>query len=271
MRDILISAPAEAADPLTQPAAPALASPPALGASRANYVYAQLRDDIFELRLLPGDRLTEGAIAERFNVSRTPAREALQRLQGDGLMQGYVRGGWEVVPIDFKRFDDLYEMRELIETFAVRRLCQRDGPLSAELSGLLDQLDAIWLAPPGARLTDGREVAMLDEAFHLALVSATDNDELAAALQRVTDRIRVVRRLDLVYGDCIDETYAEHAVILAAIRAGDTDQALACITQHIHGSQAEVRKLTVHRLHSVRTKAERAAVSGAPPKGRGTI
>jgi DNA-binding GntR family transcriptional regulator len=264
MRDILIPASVETAEPITAPA-------PGGAASRASYVYSQLRDDIFELRLLPGDRLTEGAIAERFNVSRTPAREALQRLQGDGLMQGYVRGGWEVVPIDFKRFDDLYEMRELIETFAIRRLCQRDAPLSPELNRLLDQLDAIWQAPPGARLTDGREVAVLDEAFHLALVSAADNDELAAALQRVTDRIRVVRRLDLVYGDCIDETYAEHAAILAAIRAGDTDAALACITRHIQGSQAEVRKLTVHRLHSVRTKAGRAAVSGAPLKGRGTI
>ena len=271
MRDTLISAAAATAEPET-PAAPASATtPPGAGASRANYVYAQLRDDIFELRLLPGDRLTEGGIAERFNVSRTPAREALQRLQGDGLMQGYVRGGWEVVPIDFKRFDDLYEMRELIETFAIRRLCQRDGPLSAALSDLLDQLDVIWQAPAGERLTDGREVAALDEAFHLALVSATDNDELAAALQRVTDRIRVVRRLDLVYGDCIDETYEEHAAILAAIRAGDTNAALDCIARHIHGSQAEVRKLTVHRLHSVRTKADRAAVTGAPPKGRGTI
>jgi DNA-binding GntR family transcriptional regulator len=270
MRDILIPASAEAAEPVT-PTTPASALTPGGGASRANYVYAQLRDDIFELRLLPGDRLTEGAIAERFNVSRTPAREALQRLQGDGLMQGYVRGGWEVVPIDFKRFDDLYEMRELIETFAIRRLCQRDGPLSAELDRLLDQLDAIWQAPPGERLTGGREVAMLDEAFHLALVSATDNDELTSALQRVTDRIRVVRRLDLVYGNCIDETYEEHATILAAIRAGDTEVALACITQHIQGSRSEVRKLTVHRLHSVRTKAEHATDSGAPSKGRGTI
>jgi DNA-binding GntR family transcriptional regulator len=173
MRDILIPASVETTESITAPA-------PGGAASRASYVYAQLRDDIFELRLLPGDRLTEGAIAERFNVSRTPAREALQRLQGDGLMQGYVRGGWEVVPIDFKRFDDLYEMRELIETFAIRRLCQRDTPLSPELNRLLDQLDAIWQAPPGARLTDGREVAVLDEAFHLALVSAADNDELAA-------------------------------------------------------------------------------------------
>src|SRR5471030_927252 len=80
MSDILI-------DPFSLPAT-------SRSASRAEHVYFSLRDDIFEMRLLPGDRLTEGGIAERFNVSRTPAREALQRLQTDGLMQGYVRGGW---------------------------------------------------------------------------------------------------------------------------------------------------------------------------------
>jgi len=233
---------------------PAGAAPPGAvrGRSRAEVVYLQLRDDIFELRLLPGERLTEGAIAERFDVSRTPAREALQRLQSDGLMQGYVRGGWEVVPIDFKRFDDLYEMRELIETFAVRKLCV--APSSEAVQRLLADLSEIWEVPRAARERDGRKVAELDEAFHYALVAATGNDELAAALERVTGRIRVVRWLDLVHGDCLDETYDEHCTILDAIRAGDGATALARMEAHIRGSQAEVRKLTLHRLHSVRTK-----------------
>lgn len=222
------------------------------GVSRAEVVYQQLRDDIFELRSLPGERLTEGAIAERFGVSRTPAREALQRLQSDGLMQGYVRGGWEVVPINFKRFDDLYEMRELIETFAVRKLCV--VPLDEDVRRLIDDLGEVWNVPAAVRNRDGRKVAELDEAFHYALVEATGNDELTAALQRVTDRIRVVRWLDLVHGDCIDETYEEHGAILDAIRAGDLAAVVARTAAHIRGSQAEVRKLTLHRLHSVRTK-----------------
>jgi DNA-binding GntR family transcriptional regulator len=108
--------------------------------------------------------------------------------------------------------------------------------------------------PAAARERDGRKVAELDEAFHYALVAATGNDELAAALERVTGRIRVVRWLDLVHGDCLDETYQEHGAILDAIRTGDAATALAHIEQHIRGSQAEVRKLTLHRLQSARTK-----------------
>ncbi|HEY3600262.1 MAG TPA: GntR family transcriptional regulator [Paraburkholderia sp.] len=265
MNDLSVPSLTEAATALVSPAA-ARESSAASAVSRAHYVYNRLRDDIFELRMLPGDRLTEGTIAERFNVSRTPAREALQRLQGDGLMQGYVRGGWEVTPIDFKRFDDLYEMRELIETFAIRKLCRRAAPPGPDVLRMLDGLDAIWQVPVDARLRDGREVAALDEAFHQTLIAAADNDELSAALQRVTDRIRIVRRLDFVYGDCIGATYAEHATILSAIRTANHDEALDCLTQHIRGSQDEVQKLTLHRLYNARTNEERNTGFRAPSK-----
>ena len=237
--------------------------------SRADHVYFSVRDDIFDMRLLPGDRVTEGSIAERFDVSRTPAREALQRLQSDGLMRGYVRGGWEVVPIDFKRFDDLYEMRNLIETFAVSKLLS-SGPLSGSVLQMLDRLDAIWHVPRDRQTRDGRELVALDEAFHHALVRAADNEELGNAMQHVTDRIRVVRRLDLVYGDCIDETYDEHAAILDAIRSRDAGQSVALMERHIEGSRAAVRTLTAERLQSARTAMKPDRTPYAPPRSRRT-
>ncbi|MFP3569156.1 GntR family transcriptional regulator [Paraburkholderia sp. SIMBA_030] len=238
--------------------------------SRADHVYFSVRDDIFDMRLLPGDRLTEGSIAERFGVSRTPAREALQRLQSDGLMRGYVRGGWEVVPIDFKRFEDLYEMRKLIETFAVGRLVAADTSLSGSVTQMLDRLDAIWNVPHAQRIRDGREMVTLDEAFHQALVTAADNAELSAAMQRVTDRIRVVRRLDLVYGDCIDDTYDEHVALLDAIRNREAERSVALIARHIEGSRAEVRSLTAERLQRARTAMEPHGAPYAPPRLRRT-
>lgn len=261
MSDILI-APFLEIDP-----APALAR----ASSRADHVYLRLREDIFDLRLLPGDKLTEGSVAERFDVSRTPAREALQRLQSDGLMQGYVRGGWEVVPIDIKRFDDLYEMRELIETFAVRKLCTASNASRPAFDDLLGALERVWKVPRKKRSRDGREVAALDEAFHHALVRAADNEELTSAMQRVTDRIRVVRRLDLVYGDCLDETYEEHAAILDALRARKLSRSLERVSRHIEGSHAEVRKLTMHRLQSARTALGPDSAPYAPPKQRRTV
>ncbi|WP_321869324.1 GntR family transcriptional regulator [Paraburkholderia tropica] len=237
--------------------------------TRADRVYYTLRNEIFDMHLLPGDRLTEGAIAERFAVSRTPAREALQRLQSDGLMQGYVRGGWEVVPIDNKRFDDLYEMRQMIETFAVRKLCSGEAP-QAELHLLLDALDRTWKVGRAQRIADGHRLVELDEALHHALVAAAGNDELTATMQRVTDRIRVVRRLDLVHGDGIAETYDEHAAILDAVRRGDSALSVELVSRHIGGSQASVNGLTLQRLRAVRTDTGRDVVAHAPARPRRT-
>jgi DNA-binding GntR family transcriptional regulator len=252
-----------AASPKT--ATPQTATQSARAASRADRVYIQLRDDIFEMRLPPGKRITEATVAERFQVSRTPAREALQRLQSDGLMQGYVRGGWEVIPIDFKRFDDLYEMRELIETFALRKICGAPGALASEVASMLDALAEIWEVPPEQRIRDGRDVAALDEAFHQALVDATGNEELMSAMRNVTDRIRIVRRLDFVYGNCAPQTYEEHAAILRAVRERRTSEAVCLIEEHIRASRTEVRKLTLQRLQDARTTV---ALTAPPPHPR---
>jgi DNA-binding GntR family transcriptional regulator len=225
---------------------------PVKAGSLPEYVYARLREDIFEMRLLPGDQITETEVASYFKVSRTPVREALQRLQSDGLMQGYVRGGWEVVPIDFKRFADLYAFRSLIEVHAIERLCHHDSQINI---GLIEGLKKVWCVSPAQRQTDGRVVAALDEVFHQTLVRATGNLEMANAFDRLTDRIRIVRRLDFVYGDCVESTYEEHAAILAQIDARAVSAATDLITEHIAGSHAEVNQITLHRLHSARASA----------------
>jgi DNA-binding GntR family transcriptional regulator len=251
-------------------ASPKTAAPSNRAASRADRVYIQLRDDIFEMRLPPGKRITEATVAERFQVSRTPSREALQRLQSDGLMQGYVRGGWEVVPIDFKRFEDLYEMRELIETFALRKICSTQDTLATEVASMLDALAAIWEVPPEQRIRDGRNVAVLDEAFHQALVDATGNEELRLAMRNVTDRIRIVRRLDFVYGDCAEQTYEEHAAILRAVRERRTGEAVCLIEEHIRASRTEVHKLTLQLQDARTTVAPTAPPAHSQPRPKST-
>lgn len=257
-------------NPATLAVPSAAAGESAKSGSLPEYVYAKLREDIFEMRLLPGDQITETDIATYFEVSRTPVREALQRLQSDGLVQGYVRGGWEVVPINLKRFEDLYEFRKLIEVHAVNRLC---AGLAGELvdnsainGALIDSLKAVWCVPLSERLTDGRLVAALDEAFHQTLVRASGNLEMATAFDRLTDRIRIVRRLDFVYGDCVQSTYDEHAAILAQISAHASAEANRLITEHIEGSHAEVNQITLHSLHSARAAAATERVRYAAVK-----
>jgi DNA-binding GntR family transcriptional regulator len=120
------------------------------------------------------------------------------------------------------------------------------------------------------RIADGHRLVELDEALHHALVAAAGNDELTATMQRVTDRIRVVRRLDLVHGDGIAETYDEHAAILDAVRRGDSALSVELVSRHIGGSQASVNGLTLQRLRAVRTDTGRDVVAHAPARPRRT-
>ncbi len=92
----------------------------------AETVYAKIKTEIFDFRLLPGDRFTETELAERFAVSRTPVRDALYRLKRDGHVDVEFRAGWTVCPMDFARFEELYELRTLLECTAVERLCQAE-------------------------------------------------------------------------------------------------------------------------------------------------
>lgn len=232
--------------------APPSAAPraPAERRSLAVTVYEQLKRDVAEFRLVPGDRFTESEICERLGVSRTPVREALLRLQQEGFVQVLFRSGWRVLPFDFDRFDQLYDLRMVLESTAVQRLCDDDSRVDR---ALLEQLGGTWLVPAAQRSTDGAAVAQMDEAFHCTLVEAAGNAEIARVHRDVTDRIRIIRRLDFTREARIDATYEEHGKILRAIQRRRGDQAALLIRAHIGASQAEVRKITLHQVHQARS------------------
>ena len=219
-------------------------------ANLAEQAYAQLKEMIHDFALLPGDRFSESEMGARLGVSRTPVREALFRLRNEGFLAVESKSGWYVKPIDFDRLDQLYDLRVLLELASVARLCARSSDPPE-----LEALKAAWLVPAGERLADMREVGALDELFHATLVRAAGNAEIAKVHWDVTERIRIVRRLDFTREDRIDATYVEHAKILRAILQRKLDQAQLLLKSHIEQSKAEVRKITLGTLHEARLRA----------------
>ncbi|TBU91549.1 GntR family transcriptional regulator [Phytopseudomonas dryadis] len=218
----------------------------------AGRIYLQLKDDIFEFRLLPGDRFSEGDVAERMAASRTPVRQALHRLEREGYLELYFRSGWQVRPFDFEHFEELYEVRIVLELEAVRRLCVR--PIG-EQSPALEALTRTWMVHHEQRLHDGALVAQLDERFHCQLLEIAGNREMARLHREVSEKIRIIRRLDFTQAPRVHATYDEHARILDAILARRGEEAQLLLRTHIEVSKAQVRKITLHRLHSARQRA----------------
>jgi DNA-binding GntR family transcriptional regulator len=215
----------------------------------AEQVYLRIKDDLWDFQLLPGDRFTESEIAERCGVSRTPVRDALYRLKREGYLNVGFRSGWSVQPFDFKRFDELYDLRIVLECAAIERICSMEA-----MPAVLADLKAVWGVPASEHEKDPRRMAQLDEDFHATLMTAADNLEMAAVHADLTEKIRVIRRLDFLKDQRVDATYEEHAKLLRLISRRKATEAAILLRSHITQSKMEVRKITLHMLHEARNR-----------------
>jgi DNA-binding GntR family transcriptional regulator len=219
-------------------------------ANLADQVYTRLKAELHDFLWAPGDRFSEAEIGQRTGVSRTPVREALFRLRNEGFIEVESKSGWFVKPIDFGKLDQLYDLRVVLELASVARLAARN-----EDPPELESLKAAWLVPASERLSDARAIGALDERFHAALVSAAGNAEMARVHQDVTERIRIVRRLDFTRADRVEATYQEHAKVLRAVIQRKLDHAQMLLKAHIEQSKSEVRKISLHAMHQARERA----------------
>lgn len=221
----------------------------------ADQVYQQLKDDIGNFVLFPGDRFTEHELCDRLEVSRTPLRQALARLQQEGHIEVLFRSGWRILPLDFQKFDQLYDLRILLEISSIKKIVARPNCNEKnEVSHLLQSLTETWLVPVAARSVDSRQVSIWDEEFHCEIVRAAGNEEISRVHWDITERIRMIRKLDFTKRPRIDATYTEHKKILQAIIAGDATLACDLMEMHIQASQREVRSITLLQLDTARRR-----------------
>ena len=104
------------------------------------------------------------------------------------------RSGWQVRSFDFTRFEELYDLRIVLEMEALRRLCTGQPGTAAE--HILKTLHDTWCVAPALRTGDGQQVFVMDEHFHCQLVEAAGNGEMTRLHAEICERIRVVRKLD---------------------------------------------------------------------------
>ena len=231
--------------PATRKSARVLTLP---SATLAEQAYGRVKQSIFDFTLMPGDRFSEAEVSRSIGVSRTPLRQALQQLQREGFVQVFPKSGWRVAPLDFDVFDQLYDLRVLLECHAAQRLCQIEE--RPQLRALAD----VWLVPPDERRMRPDDVRVLDESFHNELVRASGNAEMARVHQEITERIRIVRRLDFTKRPRVAATYDEHARILRALTRRRAEEATRLLAAHIEQSKLEVRHITLDMIYRARER-----------------
>lgn len=206
-------------------AAPAAPTRPQPAAER---VYAYVKQAVLERRYAGGELLTEGELAEAVGVSRTPVREALLRLEVEGLLRLYPKKGALVLPVSAREIVDVVETRLLVEVHAARKAVPLSASVLSQLEELLERQKQL------AEAGDLAEVAVTDRCFHATLVKATGNEILARLYDQLRDRqLRMGVAVMHAHPERIAKNIAEHTEILQALKDGDTEAAVAAVQGHV--------------------------------------
>ncbi len=197
-----------------------------------DHAYRSLKEMAIRYELRPGDKINEVAIAQKLNLSRTPVREALNRLVVENLIEFETGRGFVARRLDLEEILQLYELRIALETAAFRLSCER-----AKIEDV-DALETSWTDATGENYENmtHEEIAAADEDFHRSLTQLSQNDEIVAVLDRITAQIRFCRLIDLEVNSRKEVLYSEHIAILDHLRKREVDAGVEVISKHIHVS-----------------------------------
>ncbi|WP_431120650.1 GntR family transcriptional regulator [Variovorax paradoxus] len=219
-----------------QPATITIAPLEVRSASLAEQAYASLRTLILDRKISAGSPLQEGRLADELRISRTPMREALVRLAGEGLLVRRDARSYAVRALGTKEYFDCMRAREIIECEAIALAV--DKITEAQL----DELDAD-LKTLDAGVHDEIEHWHFDDRFHQLISSASGN----VVLPRLVEELRVNARLFRLHSPLHRqrENHEEHGEIISALRARDPERARAAMRAHLRSLQEDVKRALV--------------------------
>jgi GntR family transcriptional regulator, rspAB operon transcriptional repressor len=203
------------------PIVPALLMDRPAGANHTETAYYTIKRRIIELELPPGGQFTEAELAREWSMSKTPVREALARLQRDGLVDSIPRAGYSVRPITLRTTEALCDFRSIVEPKAAEMAARRGIP-----------------GPGLARLEQLAESEHFE--FQAIIANASGNDRLAWSIASVLDDLERVLRMVLSILRWSPSRVAERAAIVDALRRRDPEAAYAAMLARTQSSHSEI-------------------------------
>ncbi|MER8235020.1 GntR family transcriptional regulator [Streptomyces sp. NPDC101490] len=202
------------------------------------FVLEELRRAITSGELSPGGQIRQDALAARFEVSRVPLREALKALEAEGLVVHHVHRGYFVAELSLGDLEEIYRIRELLETEAVRRAVRRlpDG-IVATLEGVQRRVERA--AEEGDVSTMGAE----NRLFHFTLIEASGMPRLVRLITTLWDSTDAYRALYYTQGPHRKRAVREHRAVISALRQGDEDAVVHWLDEHRAHTVAALRSV----------------------------
>jgi DNA-binding GntR family transcriptional regulator len=191
--------------------------------------YLHIRQAIQTHQLKPGDRLREVDLAKTVGLSRTPIREALARLETEGLIVHDPIRGIQVAELDYEMTTELYFIREVLEGTAARLAAQHASDIEISILNELCEQYAV--------ATDQAMLSLRNRQFHDTLYRCSHNRYLIKSLTTLHDTLMLFGSSTLEDPKRVKATILEHRAVVDAVRARDPAQAEAAMRKHIHAAQ----------------------------------
>lgn len=206
--------------------------------TRSEQAYRQLRREILQRVHQPGSRLDVQAVARRMALSTAPLRDAVRRLEADGLLRVHPRFGTFVSRLTAAEVREAYEVRTWLELAAgAKAAALLDGERLATLEATLEaQRQALAAAPP----LDYDHFLGLDAAFHLGILEAADNRRLVRLYEGLQAHMHIARAKSVSGADRGWEALREHLAILAALRRRAPEAVKTALLAHLLASEEDL-------------------------------
>lgn len=216
-------------------------------------IFRALVKDIVSGAVEPGRRLDEPSISRKFNVSRTPIREALRRLSGAGLVEITPRRGVTVARIDVEQLQDMFEALAEFEGLCARLSAVRMTNLEKR------RLDLFNVQCHGKIAEGDQDVVALNNEFHELIYQGAHNASIASATRSFRQRLAPFRTLQFVPGHT-EYAFHEHDIIVQAIIGSEADRACSAMRDHIIGTGLQVIEHFVRSSETAPPKIDRSAL-----------
>lgn len=229
--------------------------------------YERLKALILTGQLRPTERLSETRLADRLGVSRTPLREALVKLEEEGLVIGQRNVGYTVTDLNVEAVRDLLIVREVLDVCAAELACKTATEEDfARIRKVIAQMREIRRSKRPKPADIARELD-LGIKIHVVIAEATRNQALIKMSEQIYQQLQLALWLEVLWVERPDDGLAEHKAIARAILARDSAAAARAARNHVRSSIANMAK--VHEIYQYRRSAfNRAALPVATPSRR---
>jgi DNA-binding GntR family transcriptional regulator len=195
--------------------------------------YEEIKKLIVNGDLVPGEFLSEGFLCEQLEMSRTPIRSALQRLELDGILRIHPKQGIYISDISVKQINEVYEIRSALETFALRKLSK-----NIKKHQLVELHDILNKQYEYVKSEDTNLSLEYDMMFHLKIMEFIENEQMLEMFKSIRDKLKfygneVLKKKEIR----LRQTYEEHLSILEDLENGNAEEVVQKIEEHLQNGK----------------------------------